>query len=165
MITKRRTLLIGVAAGAAATFVAIATAGHAAEEPTVIELTQVPCQFLESENGFDHGFTTARKEDCEAINSQSGEERLSSAQVLNLTPGNYVFRVTNQNVPYPLGFWIREHNYDWRNPLHKVTKTSVSGGGMATGVTLDYEVELEAGHEYVYSCPLNPTPDYRIVVN
>ena len=41
--------------------------------------------------------------------------------------------------------------------------TSVSGGGLKTGVTKDYEVQLEPG-EYIYSCPLNPTPNYRIVV-
>ena len=29
----------------------------AAAEPTVISLTQVACQFVESENGVDHGFT------------------------------------------------------------------------------------------------------------
>ena len=40
---------------------------------------------------------------------------------------------------------------------------SVSGGGLHEGATLDYEIELKAG-EYVYSCPLNSTPDYRLVV-
>ena len=50
-----------------------------------------------------------------------------------------------------------------RNPIHHLTKTSVSGGGLGLGETQDYEVELEPG-EYLYSCPLNPTPDYRLVV-
>ncbi len=71
--------------------------------------------------------------------------------------------MTNKDVPYELGFWLREADYDWRNPLDKLTKVSVSGGGLLEGVTKDYEVELEPG-EYVYSCPLNPTPDYRIEV-
>jgi len=39
----------------------------------------------------------------------------------------------------------------------------VSGGGLTTGTTKDYEVELEPG-EYLYSCPLNPTPDYKLIV-
>ena len=64
---------------------------------------------------------------------------------------------------FDLGFWVREHDYDWRNPLHKLNKVSVSGGGLSQGTTKDYEVTLEAG-EYVYSCPLNPTPNYKIVV-
>ncbi|MBT5918489.1 MAG: hypothetical protein HOH26_08155, partial [Alphaproteobacteria bacterium] len=73
------------------------------------------------------------------------------------------FRVTNKNVPYELGFWVREKGYNWKNPMHLATKTSVSGGGLVTGKTQDYEVTLKPG-EYVYSCPLNPTPDYRLVV-
>ncbi len=134
-----------------------------AQQATVIELTQTPCQFLESENGVDHGFTTTRKADCDAINAETGTARLAKAGVLELAPGKYVFRVTNRNVPYELGFWLREHDYNWRNPIHKLTKTSVSGGGLGLGETQDYEVELEPG-EYLYSCPLNPTPDYRLVV-
>ncbi len=135
----------------------------AAAEPQIITLTQVPCQFLESENGIDRGFKTTRKADCEAINAETGAQRLAEAKVLTLKPGRYIFRVTNKNVPYPLGFWLREKDYDWRNPIHKLTKLSVSGGGLKTGTTKDYEVELEPG-EYLYSCPLNPTPDYRLVV-
>jgi hypothetical protein len=157
----------GAYTAAAATLTALAFTGPgvAADEPTVIELTQVACQFLEAENGIDRDYTTASKADCETINTESGAARLAEAQVLNLAPGDYIFRVTNQDVPYALGFWVREADYDWRNPLHKVTKTSVSGGGLTTGATLDYAVTLEAGEEYVYSCPLNPTPDYRITVN
>ncbi|MEM7170701.1 MAG: hypothetical protein AAF530_11060 [Pseudomonadota bacterium] len=149
--------------GAAALAMTFSAAPAWSETATVIELTQTACQFVESENGVDHGYTTTKKEDCEQINAQSGAERLNEAKVLTLKPGKYVFRVTNQNVPYELGFWVRESDYDWKNPLDKLTKTSVSGGGLDVGVTKDYEVELELG-EYVYSCPLNPTPDYKIIV-
>ncbi len=135
----------------------------AAADARVIELTQVACQFLESEIGVDHDFTTAEKADCDAINEQTGAARLADAEVLTLKPGTYVFRVTNLDVPYELGFWLREEDYNWKNPLHQLTKVSVSGGGLVMGATQDYEVELEPG-EYLYSCPLNPTPDYRLVV-
>ncbi len=135
------------------------------QQATVIDLTQVGCQFLESENGVDHGYTPQRAEDCKEINSTTGDQRLEQARVLNLPPGKYIFRVTNRNVPYELGFWLREHDYSPGNPIHKLTKTSVSGGGLVVGATRDYEVELEAGVKYFYSCPLNPTPDYSIVVN
>lgn len=134
-----------------------------AQEVTVIHLTQIACQFVESEDGVDHGFETTKKADCDAINEKTGEARLAKAQVLELDPGRYIFRVTNKSVPYDLGFWLREHDYDWLNPIHKLTKTSVSGGGLSLGATRDYEVELEPG-EYLYSCPLNTTPDYRLVV-
>ena len=71
--------------------------------------------------------------------------------------------MTNNNVPYPLGFWLRERNYDWLNPLHRVTKVSISGGGLDPGKTQDYTVELKPG-EYLYSCPLHTTPDYKLIV-
>jgi hypothetical protein len=143
------------------------TAGFAgsvqgAEQDNIVRLTQVPCQFLESES-LDHKFKTTRKEDCEAINASTGATRLAESKVITLKPGRYVFRVTNKNVPYDLGFWLRSKGYDWRNPVHKLTKTSISGGGLKPGATRDYVVNLEPG-EYVYSCPLNTTPDYRLVV-
>jgi len=133
--------------------------GHAAE---VIQLTQTGCQFLEPE-GTDHGFKTTKKADCDAINARTGTKRLAQSKVLKLKPGDYIFRVSNKNVPYELGFWLRSEDYDWRNPLHKLTKTSVSGGGLAMGKTQEYKVTLKPG-TYLYSCPLNPTPDYKLVV-
>ena len=129
----------------------------------VIELTQTGCQFLEPEDGVDRGFEPKSADDCNAINAETGGDRLAAAPALELAPGTYTFRVTNTDVPYELGFWLREKDYDWKNPLHKLTKTSVSGGGMTEGVTKEYEVELAPG-EYLYSCPLNPTPNYRLVV-
>jgi len=89
-----------------------AVSSAAAAEPRVIELTQIACQFLESENGVDYDFETSEKADCEAVNTKTGSERLAEAQVLTLAPGSYVFRVTNLDVPYELGFWLREHDYN-----------------------------------------------------
>jgi hypothetical protein len=129
-----------------------------AQEPTVITLTQTGCQFLESENGVDHGFLTTRYADCDAINARTGKERVEKARVLTLKPGKYIFRVTNKNVPYELGFWVRGATL-----VKRATLPSVSGGGLLQGKTQDYEIDLKAG-EYVYSCPLNPTPDYKLVV-
>jgi len=129
-----------------------------AQDATIIELTQTGCQFVEAEHGKDLGYVTKRKSDCEAINLDSGDERLSKAKTIRLKPGRYVFRVTNKNVPYALGFWLRGDGV-----LNRATLPSTSGGGLTEGTFKDYEIELPAG-EYVYSCPLNPTPDYRLVV-
>lgn len=143
-------------------FAGVAAWTGQASAAEVIELTQTPCQFVEPEGG-EKGFTSTKKADCVAINSKTGEERLAAQNVMTLKPGDYVFRVKNKNVPYPLGFWLREADYDWKNPVHKLTKVSVSGGGLTTGKSLDYKVTLTPG-EYVYSCPLNTTPDYALVV-
>lgn len=155
---------MAIAGAAVALGVWCGGAAQAADgKATVVTLTQTGCQFVESENGVDRGFATRRSEDCAAINAGSGQRRLAEATPIRLKPGKYVFRVANKNVPYELGFWLRDKDYNPSNPLHKLSKTSVSGGGLLQGKSKDYEVELKPG-EYVYSCPLNPTPDYRLVV-
>ena len=77
---------------------------------------------------------------------------------MRLKAGRYVFRVANKSVPYDLGFWLRGDGL-----INRARLPSVSGGGLRTGTTRDYEIDLKPG-EYVYSCPLNPTPDYKLVV-
>jgi len=133
-------------------------AAQAAVPPTTIELTQVPCQFLESEGGKDRGFKSARSADCEAINARTGAQRLAASRTIELNPGKYVFRVNNRNVPYELGFWLRGESV-----IDRARLPSVSGGGLTNGRTQEYAIELKPGN-YVYSCPLNPTPDYKLVV-
>ena len=133
------------------------SAAFAAAPATVINLTQTACQFVETENDVDHGFRSTKKADCKVINAKSGADRLARANVLEIKPGKYIFRVTNKDVPYDLGFWLRGKG------LGRITLPSVAGGDLAPGTTQDYAVELKGG-EYIYSCPLNPTPKYRLVV-
>lgn len=137
---------------------AVGTTGRtsAADETTVITLTQIGCQFVEPE-GRDHHFKTAMSEDCQAINEKTGAQRLAASTTLTLRPGKYIFRVTNKNVPYELGFYLRGTG------LGRLTQPKVSGGGLLPGATKDYAITLTEG-TYVYSCPLNPTPDYHLVV-
>jgi len=142
----------------AAIVLALSYQAPAAAQAKVIELTQVPCQFLESEGGKNRGFKSAKAADCEAINARTGKQRLAEAQPLELKPGKYVFRVANRNVPYELGFWLRGESL-----VDRARLPSVSGGGLATGRTQDYAIDLKPG-SYVFSCPLNPTPDYKLVV-
>lgn len=131
----------------------------AQEEPQVIVLTQVNCQFVESENGVNHGYASKRKADCKKINKKTEKERLATAETLELKPGKYIFRVTNVSVDYPLGFYLRGASL-----IDKARLPRVSGGGLRKGVTKDYEITLKEG-EYVYSCPLNITPDYKLSVS
>ena len=137
---------------------AAVTTVSAQQTPRVVELTQLPCQFLEAE-GKDRGYVSRSIKDCEAINARTGMRRLAEARPLQLKPGKYLFRVSNKNVPYELGFWLRG-----ATTLGRVHLPSVSGGGVMPGKTRDYEIELKPG-DYVFSCPLNSTPDYRLTVN
>ncbi len=131
------------------------SAAYAAEaNGAIVELTQTPCTIIEAE-ATPRSFVSRSKEDCVRINTETVEGR--EFKVLRLAPGQTTFRVTNKDVPYPLGFWLRGKG------LGRLTLPSVAGGGLATGQTKEYAVELVPG-EYLYSCPLNPTPDYLLVV-
>lgn len=155
---RHRAFIKGCVATALATWMSVPTGWALAAEPTIVELTQVPCQFLESEHGKNHGYKSTEKADCEAINAESRTARIDAAKIFKLKPGKHVFRVTNRSVHYEVGFWLRGDGV-----LNRLSLPSVSGGGLTTGKTRDYEVFLEIG-EYLYSCPLNPTLDYKIVV-
>ena len=121
-----------------------------------INLTQTHCQFIEAETE-EHHFTASSADQCKAINAKTAEKRLKTAQPLHLKAGDYIFRVKNRDVPYELGFWLRGAGIlRWSLP-------SISGGGIATGGVRNYAISLEPG-EYRYSCPLNPTPDYVLIV-
>jgi hypothetical protein len=113
---------------------------------------------VESERGVDRGYTSTKQADCEAINARTAQQRLAEAKTLVVKPGEYIFRVTNKNVPYDLGFWLRGDGV-----VAFATLPSVSGGGLSMGKTQDYEINLKPG-EYIYSCPLNPTPNYKLIV-
>jgi len=158
-VTLHRYHLSSVLAAAVLAAASLTGSAQAGQEPTVIALTQTGCQFLESEKGIDHGFKTTKKADCEAINSNNGAQRLADSKTINLKPGKYIFRVTNKNVPYTLGFYLRGDGV-----LNYATLPRVSGGGLTTGKSQDYAIDLKPG-SYVYSCPLNPTPDYRLEVS
>lgn len=73
----------------------------------------------------------------------------------------YVFEVTNEGVDHPLGFVIApkgktDQEYHIKNAY--LSKT-IEDGEAATSK----QVTLEKG-EYVYFCPLNPTPQYSLIV-
>jgi hypothetical protein len=123
-------------------------------EPVIVELTQIPCTMVEAEEN-PQEFVSKSSKDCVRINKETAGKR--SFKILRLKPGKTIFRVTNKNVPYDVGFWARGKG------LKRVTLPSVSGGGLKMGRTQDYAIELKPG-EYLYSCPLNPTPNYPLLV-
>lgn len=124
---------------------------------TVIDITQIGCQFLEVE-AKNYQYQPKNADDCQKINSDTLASRKSGFKPLKLKSGKYIFRVTNSNVPYPLGFYLRGKG------VKQLSLPKISGGGLTKGVTKDYVVNLTSG-DYIFSCPLNPTPDYPIVVN
>ena len=129
-------------------------AATVAAEPQVIELTQTPCQFIETEKELLKDPPRSYN-GCKKFNKKTASSR--PIIPLKLKPGKYIFRVTNKNVPYDLGFWLRGKG------LKRAILPSVSGGDIGLRESKDYKITLKKG-EYIYSCPLNPTPDYPLIV-
>ncbi|MBL4709840.1 MAG: cupredoxin domain-containing protein [Flavobacteriales bacterium] len=74
----------------------------------------------------------------------------------------YVFEVTNKGVDHAVGFVIApKGKTDKENHIANAYVQKVVEEGQTQS---SKEVVLEKG-EYVFFCPMNPTPQYRIVVN
>ena len=73
----------------------------------------------------------------------------------------YVFEVENSGIDHKVGFVIAPKGQtDQANHVKEAyVKQAISDGETSTSNV----VTLEAG-EYVYFCPLNPTPQYTLIV-
>lgn len=89
------------------------------------------------------------------LNQTTSEFKQTS---IELAPGKYIFEISNEDVKKDVGFWLRTNESD--TPITNSDKAGLikTGTSSKTGV-----VTLTAG-EYVYSCPLNPTPNYKLTV-
>lgn len=83
---------------------------------------------------------------------------------LQLKPGKYQFKVTNVDVNKELGFVIQKASDKDKDVMKTAVENSFTTALIKKGDTqITGVVELKEG-EYVYSCPLNPTPHYTISV-
>ncbi len=80
---------------------------------------------------------------------------------ITLSPGDYIFEVANSGVDHAVGFVVApEGKTDQEHHIKNAyLKKTIKDGEVATSNT----VSLEKG-TYVYFCPLNPTPQYKITV-
>ena len=120
----------------------------------VVDLTQVPCQFLDVEA--PQNFPAESADACKQVNKTTSAGRLKKVKPLHLKAGTHTFRVKNASVPYEVGFWLRGAKEADGLP-------SVSGGEIKKGMTKTYTATLVPG-AYLFSCPLNPTLDYPLIV-
>ncbi|WP_299519515.1 cupredoxin domain-containing protein [Winogradskyella sp.] len=80
-------------------------------------------------------------------------------KTLTLAEGSYIFEISNNNVGHQVGFVLApKSNPDAHIKTAYVTKAVDNNSKETSNVTT-----LEKG-EYVYFCPLNPTPQYTLIV-
>lgn len=85
-------------------------------------------------------------------------------QQLNLLSGSYQFRIVNKNVNKDLGFVIQKAEDANSNVMETAIPNSFTTAYVKKNdVQYTGIVDLEVGN-YVYSCPLNPTPHYKLTI-
>ena len=93
-----------------------------------------------------------------SLEQVSGEFKQKS---LTLTEGTYIFDIANKNIDHEVGFVLApKGKTDAANHIKAAYVTAPVKMGTSSKTN---EVSLTKG-EYVYFCPLNPTPEYSLVV-
>jgi hypothetical protein len=108
-------------------------------------------------------FSTSAQENAMLVKLTQTPGKFEGKEI-KLKSGSYQFEVTNKGVDHEVAFFLQKEsdrsNAEFSTSLNNsgLPKLLKNGETAKTGV-----VELTAG-KYVYSCPLNPTPHYSIVV-
>ena len=82
---------------------------------------------------------------------------------LTLTEGDYIFEITNKNVGHQVGFVLVPKGADVSKPENHI-QTAYVTKAVENNTSESSNVTTLSKGEYVYFCPLNPTPQYTLVV-
>ena len=80
-------------------------------------------------------------------------------QTLTLEEGDYIFEIANNNVGHQVGFVLAPKS----NPEAHIKTAYVTKAVENNSKERSNKTTLAKG-EYVYFCPLNPTPQYTLIV-
>lgn len=116
----------------------------------LLRLSQEPCRFVEAEPGAE--FEADDPLGCRKY--AYAELPARSHRALRVAAGPVAIEVSNVGVSHEVGLWLRREDG---------SATLVSSGGVAPGDRWTWNVVLDPGR-YLYSCALNPTPAYLMVV-
>ena len=83
---------------------------------------------------------------------------------LTLSPGQYQFDVTNAAVDHEVGFVIQKASDKDADMMKTAIKEAFTTEVVAPGATQSSGVVTLTPGEYIYFCPMNPTPQYTLTV-
>tara|TARA_R110002051_G_scaffold137916_4_gene210586 strand:+ start:12462 stop:12848 length:387 start_codon:yes stop_codon:yes gene_type:complete len=95
-----------------------------------------------------------------ALEQTTGEFTQKS---ITVSEGTYIFDVANNNVGKDVGLVLVKKGKDAAKPENHIQTAYVTAAVKNNTVGHSKETKLEKG-EYVYFCPLNPTPQYSLIV-
>ena len=80
---------------------------------------------------------------------------------LTLSEGTYIFEIANNNIDHEIGFVLAPKGKT--DAAHHIKAAYVTETVKTNKKSTSKKVKLKKG-EYVYFCPLNPTPQYTLIV-
>lgn len=80
---------------------------------------------------------------------------------ITLTEGTYMFEIANNGVDHEVGFVLAPKGKT--DAAHHIKEAYVTKAVATNSKTNSQKVTLKKG-EYIYFCPLNPTPQYTLIV-
>ncbi|WP_339723489.1 hypothetical protein [Maribacter stanieri] len=95
-----------------------------------------------------------------ALEQTTGEFTQKS---ITVSEGTYVFDVANNNVGKDVGLVLVKKGKDASKSENHIQTAYVTAAVKNNTVGHSKETKLDKG-EYVYFCPLNPTPQYSLIV-
>lgn len=102
--------------------------------------------------------TTAQTVKKVQLQQTSGEFTISE---LTLSAGTYVFEISNAGVDHEVGFVLAPKG---KPEAENHIKEAYVQNTVKNGDTQSSQAVTLAKGEYIYFCPLNPTPQYRLTV-
>lgn len=84
-------------------------------------------------------------------------------KTLTLKEGDYIFEIANKNVGHQVGFVLVPKEADASKPENHI-KTAYVTKAVENNTKETSKVTTLTKGEYVYFCPLNPTPQYTLTV-
>ncbi|WP_282042431.1 cupredoxin domain-containing protein [Winogradskyella flava] len=82
---------------------------------------------------------------------------------ITLKKGDYIFEISNSNVGHQVGFVLVPKGKDASKPENHIKTAYVTKAVENNSKETSNVTSLKKG-EYVYFCPLNPTPQYTLTV-
>ena len=82
---------------------------------------------------------------------------------ITLKEGDYIFEISNNNVGHQVGFVLVPKGKDASKPENHISTAYVTKA-VENNTKETSKVTTLAKGEYVYFCPLNPTPQYTLIV-
>ena len=107
------------------------------------------------------GFATFAQDKTETVKLEQTPGEFTT-KTLKVKPGTYVFEVSNNDVDHEVGFVLAPKQAKIEAGDH-IKQAYLSKTIKAGETASSQEVTLKKG-EYVYFCPLNPTPQYTLIV-